>query len=318
MAPAYPDSLAERISEAGLRARCLDLEARLRGMPSVLIGFSGGADSALLTAMARRVLGRGRVKACLAVGPSLPSRELRGARSLAASLDVELAEYPATEFANPAYVANGPDRCYHCKADLFAHLEAFAAAARAGLDRSAAADGPVLLYGGNLDDTYDYRPGRKAAEDSGARAPLAEAGLSKADVRALSRALGLPTAEKPALPCLSSRIPYGQAVTLEKLAAVEAGEEALAALGFREGRLRHYGDIARIEVPGDQLGLLDEGARASLEARLRELGFARMEIDPAGFRSGRLNQSLSREELQRFSERTQNASSRIPKSTPNP
>jgi uncharacterized protein len=203
-------------------------------------------------------------------------------------LDVELAEFAATEGLNPAYVANGPDRCFHCKADLFSHLALFASG-------SAGAGGPapVLLYGGNLDDTYDYRPGRRAAAEAGARAPLAEAALGKADVRAMSRALGLPTADKPAQPCLSSRIPYGQAVTPEKLAAVEAGESALADLGFREFRVRHFGDRARIELAEAEAGRLTPEIRAALTASLAALGFPRVEFDPRGFRSGRLNESLA-------------------------
>lgn len=279
--------LESLVSDPALRERGRDLEARLRSLPAALIAFSGGADSALLAAVARRVLGRERAKACIAVGPSLPARELRSARELAESLDLELAEFAATEGDNPAYAANGPDRCYHCKADLFSHLARFAAeAARAG------AAPPVLLYGGNLDDTYDYRPGRKAAAEAGARAPLAEAGLGKADVRILSRALGLPTADKPAQPCLSSRIPYGQAVTPAKLAAVEAAEEAVAGSGFREFRVRHFGETARVEVAAAELGRLTPEVKASLAERLRSAGFARAEFDAEGFRSGRLNEGL--------------------------
>ena len=294
------------IADDALRGRWLDLEARLRAMPSVLIGFSGGADSALLAAAARRVLGRAKAKAYIAVGPSLPERELREARTLAAAIDLDLSEYPATEFANPAYVANGSDRCFHCKADLFAHLADFAASAPPG---------SVPLYGGNLDDTYDYRPGRRAAEEAGARAPLAEAGLTKADVRALSRALGLPTADKPAQPCLSSRIPYGQAVTREKLAAVEAGEEMLGALGFRECRLRHYGETARVELRPDDLGRISAEVRLEIETGLRGLGFLTTEIDPAGFRPGNLNRDLSQAERERFTERTQTVDPKLPKSS---
>lgn len=305
-----PVSLAARVADAGLRARCADLETRLAAIPSALIAFSGGADSALLAAMARRILGRERAKARIAVGPSLPARELAEARAFASAIDLDLAEYGATEFANPAYVANGPDRCYHCKADLFAHLAGFAAALPAG---------SVLLYGGNLDDTYDYRPGRRAAADAGARAPLAEAGLSKADVRALSRLLGLATADKPAQPCLSSRIPYGQPVTPAKLAAVEAGEEILRGLGFREYRLRHYGDTARIEIPVDQADRLTPQVRLELEAALRRLGFAGMEIDPEGFLSGKLNRALSPAPAAAATpapDRTQGESPKVPKSGP--
>lgn len=275
------------LADPDLLARGLDLETRLRAIPAALIAFSGGTDSALLAAMARRVLGRNRARACIAVGPSLPARELRAARELAESLDLGLDEFAATEGDNPAYAANGPDRCYHCKADLFSHLAGLAAAAAGG-----GGTVPALLYGGNLDDTYDYRPGRQAAAAAGARAPLAEAGLGKADVRALSRALGLPTAEKPAQPCLSSRIPYGQAVTPEKLAAVEAGEEAMADLGFREFRVRHFDGTARIEVAPAEREKLDEATREDLTRRLREMGFQDVEFDPEGFRSGRLNEAL--------------------------
>jgi uncharacterized protein len=286
-----PDFSASRIDDPALAGKHRALEARLRELGKVLIGFSGGADSTLLTAVARQVLGKGKVTACLALGPSLPERERLEAMELAALLDVELRTYRATEFENPLYVANGPDRCFHCKADLFEHLAGFA---------SSSGSGAALLYGGNLDDTQDYRPGRKAAERFGALAPLAEAGLGKADVRALSRAFGLPTADKPAQPCLSSRIPYGSAVTPAKLAAVEAGEIALAEMGFREFRVRHFGGTARIEVPVDQIGLLTEEARFELAERLRRAGFTGIEIDPAGFRSGSLNEVFPRESLRRF------------------
>ncbi|MDB5102950.1 MAG: ExsB family protein [Fibrobacteres bacterium] len=308
-----PDFSGALIDDPALAAKYRALRDRLRALGRVLIGFSGGVDSALLTAVARHALGRERVTACLALGPSLAEQERRDAVDLAAWLDVELRTYAATEFANPAYVANGPDRCYHCKADLFVHLARFASAHADAIGLSAtgaAADGresgpapggpPALLYGGNLDDTQDYRPGRKAAEAHGALAPLAEAGFTKADVRALSRAIGLPTAEKAAQPCLSSRIPYGSPVTPEKLAAVEAGESALAAMGFREFRLRHFGSTAKIEVPLDQMGLLTAEARASLAEGLLALGFIRMEIDPGGFRSGALNLALPEAALRRY------------------
>ncbi len=324
------DFSGAHLQDPGLRARYRTLRERLKSLDRVLIGFSGGVDSPLLTAIARHVLGRGRVTACLAVGPSLAEQERRVAIALAELMDVELKTYAATEFSNPAYVANGPDRCFHCKTDLFRHLEGFAAAFATSVDEAASADAipsdttpvdaapvratqaaavqtnrPALLYGGNLDDTLDYRPGRKAAEIHGALAPLAEAGLTKADVRALSRAIGLPTAEKAAQPCLSSRIPYGSAVTPAKLAAVEAGEALLAAMGFQEFRLRHFGNTARIEVPLAQMDLFTPQTRSRLAEDLRILGFPFMEIDSGGFRSGKLNQALSPESLDRFTDRTQ-------------
>lgn len=323
MAHSDLDFTGSNLADPVLAGKYRALLARLRGLERVLIGFSGGVDSTLLTAVARHALGRDRVTACLAVGPSLPESERLEALTLAGLMDVELKSYAATEFDNPAYVANGPDRCFHCKADLFRHLEDFARAAESFFPTSVietAADGagaavadhgpgshlPALLYGGNLDDTQDYRPGRKAAEAHGALAPLAEAGFTKADVRALSRAIGLPTAEKAAQPCLSSRIPYGTPVTAARLAAVEAGEAALAAMGFREYRLRHFGGTARIEVPEDQMDLFTPEAHDKLASKLEALGFARMEIDPAGFRSGNLNRALTAEQVGRFTDRVRN------------
>ncbi len=260
------------------------LKSQLASMTQVLIGFSGGVDSTLLTAVARHVLGKDCVHVYLAVGPSLAKQEQFEAQQLAEWMDVRLTEYAATEFENPAYLSNGPDRCFHCKTDLFLHLKKFAS------------DIPnaSILYGGNLDDTFDYRPGRRAAFQHGALAPMAEVGLSKLEVRSLSRSFGLPTADKPAQPCLSSRIPYGSPVDAEKLAMVEAGEILLANLGFREFRLRHFGDTARIEVPVDQKMILDNADCArNLLQNLRDLGFSNMHIDPRGFRSGSLNEALS-------------------------
>jgi uncharacterized protein len=271
------------------RAKYALLQDRLASLGSALIGFSGGVDSAFLLAAARRELGRGSVLACLAVSPSLPARERREAEALAASLDAELVSFQGTEFENPAYLANGADRCFHCKTDLFLHLRRIAVERGHG----------HILYGANADDGLDYRPGLRAAVEQGALAPLAEAGLTKAEIRALSRAFGLPTADKPAMPCLASRIPYGSAVTVEKLAAVEAGEALLRDMGFREFRVRHQGVIARIEVPVDQVEMLAGERLASLEETLRARGFARVEVDPKGFRSGNLNAALPEAEKSR-------------------
>jgi uncharacterized protein len=275
----------ERSMDAGAsaHAKYLVLRERLLGLGSALIGFSGGVDSTLLLAAARHALGRGSTLACLAVSPSLPERERREALALAASLDAEIIAFAGTEFENPAYLANGADRCFHCKSDLFAHLRRIAGERGHG----------HILYGANADDGLDYRPGLRAAVEHGALAPLAEAGLTKAEVRALSRAFGLPTADKPAMPCLASRIPYGRAVTKEKLSAIEAGEGLLREMGFREFRLRHEGETARVEVPLDQIALFAEGGRlAKLEKEMRAKGFARVFVDPKGFRSGNLNAAL--------------------------
>jgi uncharacterized protein len=283
-------TLESAIADPGLLAKCLDLAGRLstlgEGGAGVAVGFSGGADSVLLAAMARRVLGRDRVVACLAVSPSLAAKEYAEAVETAARIDVVLVPFEGTEFRNPDYLSNGPDRCFHCKADLFGHMRRIAA--ERGLS--------ALLYGANADDAADYRPGRKAAVDHGVRAPLAEAGLTKDEVRALSRALGLPTWDKPAMPCLSSRIPYGTPVTPERLTAVESGEALLREAGFRECRLRHEGATARLEVPIRDLGLLSPPEKVrGLVSDLKRLGFRRVVLDLEGFRSGSLNEDLAPE-----------------------
>jgi pyridinium-3,5-biscarboxylic acid mononucleotide sulfurtransferase len=279
------DFSESQIVNSDLLAKYRQLRKILGSFKNALVGFSGGADSTLLTGVARDVLGRDSVTAYLALGPSLPRREQQEAIELCVLLDVRLVQYPATEFENPAYVANGPDRCFHCKADLFAHLKHFAQSLPEA----------TLLYGGNVDDTHDFRPGRLAAQEYGAQAPLAEADLSKAEVRALSNIFHLPTADKPAQPCLSSRIPYGRQVDKTKLAMVEAGEIYLAEMGFREFRLRHFGTLARLEVPVDQFTLWEDSTKKTeLFQKLIHLGFKQVEIDALGFRSGSLNEVLSK------------------------
>ncbi len=294
------------LTDQGLQKKYQQLRSRLFSLGRVWIGFSGGVDSTLLLAIARDVLGKENVFACLATGPSLSESEKNQAQALAQLLDAQIIEYAATEFQNPAYVANGPDRCFHCKADLFFHLDQFAKTFSENIsliDTTATAKNSsgFLLYGGNADDTHDFRPGRRAALKFGALAPLAEAGLTKLEVRALSTAFGLPTADKAAQPCLSSRIPYGNSVTAEKLAMVEAGEELLSKLGFTEYRLRHFGELAKIEVRLEEMHLFekvfaDEKLESEFFRGFNEIGFTQVEIDPAGFRSGSLNQVLTEAE----------------------
>ncbi len=187
------------------------------------------------------------------------------------------------ELENPLYARNDQDRCYHCKSELFRHLAPLALAE--GFAH--------VVYGLIVDDLSDFRPGHRAAAEAGVRAPLAEAGLTKEDVRALSRELGLPTADLPASPCLSSRLPYGTPVTLEALRRVERAEAAVRALGFRELRVRHLGEAARVEIAREEMGrLADAALRSAVEQAVRSAGYAQATIDPEGYRRGRMNEAL--------------------------
>jgi uncharacterized protein len=187
------------------------------------------------------------------------------------------------ELENPLYARNDQDRCYHCKSELFRHLAPLALSE--GFRH--------VVYGLIVDDLSDFRPGHRAAAEAGVRAPLAEAGLTKEDVRALSRALELPTADLPASPCLSSRLPYGTPVTLDALRRVERAEAAVRALGFRELRVRHLGEAARVEIAREEMGRLDDASlRAAVEQAVRSAGYAEATVDPEGYRRGRMNEAL--------------------------
>jgi uncharacterized protein len=254
----------------------------LRTYPSLLVAYSGGVDSVFLASVAREVLGD-RAAAVTARSPSLAASELDEASALARRIGIRHLVIDTHELDNPDYAKNPPDRCFYCKTDLLAEIKTIAA--REGFS--------VIAYGEVADDAADFRPGRRAAEQQGARSPLAEAGLTKAEVRELSKSRGLPTWDKPATPCLASRIPYGQPVTAEKLAQVERAEALIRSRGFRIVRVRHHGNLARIEVPLDDLPRLCAPALfAEIEGGLKAYGFARVEVDPKGFRSGSLNEAL--------------------------
>ncbi len=261
-------------------AKVAALHARIDALRSVAVAFSGGVDSTLVLKVAHDRLGDGAV-GVIGVSASLPPGELEEARALAKSIGARLEEIATGELDDPDYAANPSNRCFFCKSELYSKLVPWADAR--GL--ASVADGL------NLDDRGDFRPGAKAADDAGVRHPLLEAGLGKADVRALARALGLPNWDKPALACLSSRIPYGTAVTLPRLDRIGRAESAVRRLGFASVRVRFHDDAARLEVPPADLERLF-ARRDDVVRAVKEAGFVYVALDLQGYRSGSANESL--------------------------
>jgi uncharacterized protein len=255
----------------------------LRGLESVVVAFSGGVDSTLLARAARDALGD-RALLVTADSETYPASELDEARRLAALVGLRHLVVRTNELANPEYARNPGNRCFFCKEELFVTLAPIAE--REGFRH--------LVYGANVDDLGDHRPGMQSARQRGVRAPLIEAGLGKPEIRDLSRDLGLPTWDKPSFACLSSRFQYGDPINAEKLRRVDAAEAFLRALGFRQFRVRHHDRLARLEVPLEDVPRLwQEGRHEAIVARFRELGYAYVAVDLGGFQSGSANRLLS-------------------------
>jgi uncharacterized protein len=261
------------------------MKEAIRGMGRVIVAFSAGVDSTLVLKVALETLGRENVVAATGVSPSLARRELDSVRELAGLMGANLELVGTSEMDSPNYTANPTNRCYFCKSELYARLGELAA--RKG-------GGWVVLNGVNADDTGDWRPGLKAAEENAVRAPLLEAGLTKADVRALAKELGVPNWEKPALACLSSRIPYGTPVTIGSLGQIEKAEAFLWDRGFKNFRVRHHQKLARIEVPLEDLPrLYEDPLRTELVTYFKNIGYTYVTVDLQGFRSGSGNEVLA-------------------------
>lgn len=268
-----------RVDAHSLDAMLVALDADLRRLGRVVVAFSGGADSAFLAATAARVLGAD-AHAVTAVSPSLAGDEEADCRLLAAEWGLRWTPVATHEMEEAAYRRNDLDRCYHCKAELMRVVAPIAAA-----------EGATVVLGVNVDDLGDHRPGQRAATEAGAEFPLVTAGFTKADVREASRRLGLRTWDKPAMACLASRIPYGDEVSVGLLGRIDRAEAALRRLGFRQLRVRHYGDTARIEVPVDDLGRVVDRRDEVVEA-VSAQGYTYVTLDLEGFRSGNLNRPL--------------------------
>ena len=280
-ADTQPEISEAEISKSAAEKLAL-LEARLRQLGRLMVAYSGGVDSAFLAATAHRVLGD-QVLAVLADSASLARRDLEQACAFAFTQGISLQVVATEELDNPDYAKNDANRCFHCKDELFTTMKLLGE--RLGYN--------AIAYGMNADDTRDYRPGQRAAQQHEVLAPLAEAGLTKAEVRVLSKAAGYTLWDRPAAPCLSSRVEYGRKVTREVLEQVENAEESMRQLGFREFRVRHHGELARVEIGRNELaGALNMEMLDAITAALKHVGYQYVTLDTAGFRSGSLNTIL--------------------------
>lgn len=290
LADANPAQTEPSASPADLeraQSKLKSLEDQLRSLGSVMVAYSGGLDSAFLAATAYRVLGN-KMLAVLADSPSLARRDMEQARIFAEAQHIPLRIIQTEELSKPEYQRNDGNRCFHCKSELFEGMQALST--ELGFTH--------IAYGMNADDTRDYRPGQRAAKEHEVLAPLAEADLTKLEIRALSKSAGYPLWDRPAAPCLSSRVEYGRTVTREVLDQVERAEESVRNLGFREFRVRHHGEIARIEISRAELPrALSMELLDAMTAELKKAGFKYVTLDCSGFHSGSLNALLPAEIL---------------------
>ncbi len=271
------------VTSSELEAKAQKLKEIVQPMEKVLVAFSGGVDSTLLLSVAQNTLGNENVLAVTALSPLYPERELAGVKKLVQTLQARHRLIYSNELEIPGFSKNPPNRCYYCKSKLFGEL----------LDLAKEETIPFVVEGSTLDDDKDHRPGKTAIQELGIRSPLREAGFTKTEVRELSKTLGLPTWDKPSFACLASRFPYGEEITEEGLKMVDEAEDFLFELGFKQVRVRHYGDLARIEILKEEMARLMNGSlREKVVSHLKGIGYRYVTLDLQGFRSGSMNEVL--------------------------